>query len=141
MEELKKMSKQRLILIGAALLGAISAFLPWATASALGITQSTSGTSANDGIITLIAFIAAGVLAVLGNREEAVTENKFKYGIVAAGAAGAAIAIINLIDINNTPSIMGVGLSVGIGIYLTILAGAALIAVPFIKQINDLDKK
>ena len=131
MDMIKNMHKQRLVILVLAAIGAISAFLPWATIEVSGwgvtIRDSVSGIQ-GDGLITLLAFIAAGVLAFLGEQKELVTtEDKFKWGVVGTGALAALVAIIAMINVSSVPLS-----SVGWGVFLSILAGGAIAAIPFL---------
>ena len=122
------MHKQRLIIIGAAIVGVISAFLPWATIDAGMFGSGSVNGIEGDGLLTLIAFIIAGVLACLGNQKEPITSDaKFKWGIVVAGAAAALIAVIAVMNVSSVPLS-----SAGFGVYLSILVGAIVAVIPFL---------
>ena len=121
------MHKQRLAVMIAAGLGVIGVFMPWVVSESITIFGSTiPGVSYNgmdlNGWIPLLLAVAAGVFAFLGDdREKAIDANFVK--IVAGTGAGIVLFMLYI-------WIMGRGLS--IGVYLTLLAGLAILAVPFV---------
>lgn len=129
MMDFNKMHKQRLAILIVAAIGVISAFLPWATIDLglLGGRSSVSGIN-GDGLITLLAFLAAGVVTFLGDQKETVnSDDKFKWGTVGAGALATLIAFIAMINVSSVPLS-----SVGFGVFLSILAGGIIAAIPFL---------
>ena len=128
MDMINKMHKQRLVIIIAAAIGVISAFLPWASIDGGFLGRVSVNGIQGDGLITFLAFIAAGVLAFLGDQKQPITTDaKFKWGIVGTGALAALIAVIAMINVSGVPFT-----SVGFGVYLSILAGAVIVAIPFL---------
>lgn len=112
----------------AAVVVLLGSFLPWASVSAFGVSQSVNGTEA-DGKRTLLAALAMGVLFWLWNRRT----------VIAAGAVSAIAAVIgiaNLIDINGVAGDLGglVDVSAGIGIFMVILGGIAGAVMGFMGQ-------
>ena len=129
------MHKQRLIIIVVAAVGLISVFLPWASAEGWGESETINGLNTlNNGLFALISFIAAGALAFLGDKNESVSsDSKFKWGVVAAGALATVIALIDLINIATTDaSAIGIDYSPSFGVFLALIAGAAVAAVAFL---------
>lgn len=64
------MRKQRKFVLIAALVGVISIFLPWVSTSGLFAGISVNGFNSG-GVIVFIAFVAAGVMAFLGDQTKA----------------------------------------------------------------------
>ena len=129
--DINKIHKQRLVILILAIIGVISAFLPWATTE-LSVWGASYRESINgiqgDGMISFLAFIAAGVIAVLGNTKQTVTKDDiFKWGTVGAGGVAALIALIAMMNVSSVPFT-----SAGFGIFPSILAGGAIAAVPFL---------
>ena len=125
------MNIQRSVTLGAAVLGVVATFLPWA--SFLGM--SISGIE-SDGIFATIAFVAAIAFAMLGDRKEALTSSKWKFGVVAAGALAAAVALLTYFNAVSE----GIAGLVGFGLWLTVLCGIALVAIPFLKVFPAAEK-
>jgi len=123
---MNNMSKQRLAIMIAGAVGIIAIFLPWASVAGF----SGNGMDGGDGWITLAGFAAAIGLCFVGDQSE-VVDAKFKWGIVAAGAACAVVGLINLISVLSEPAVFGVSLSPGIGLFLTLIAGVAVAALGF----------
>jgi len=127
------MHKQRLIIIAVAVVGLISIFLPWATAEGWGETDTANGL--NDlfnGMFALIGFAAAAGLAFVGDQKKPVTD-MFKWGVVAAGALAAIIALIDLLDIMSTDATgFGIDYDPSFGLFLTLIAGVVIAAVPLV---------
>ena len=127
----KKFSIKSLIIIIAAVLGVIVTFLPWATVSFLGVSESVNGLGGDgvmgDGIITLILFIVAGVLA--GIKFQGGMGTGFKVAITIISAIAAIIGMVEIANINGNS--LGLA-SVGFGVYLVIIAGIAGAILPWI---------
>ena len=127
----KKFSIKSLIIIIAAALGVIATFLPWATVSFLGMSESVNGLGGDgvmgDGIITLILFIVAGVLA--GIKFKGGMGTGFKVAITIISAIAAVIGMVEIANINGNS--LGLA-SVGFGVYLVIIAGIAGAILPWI---------
>ncbi len=124
------MHKQRLAVVISAGLGVIATFLPWVSVSMgfLG-NYSVSGISIWPGMLTFLACVGAGVLAFLGaDRTKPIEANYVKF-VAIAGAVPFIIIVLNMLGA------MGSG-GLGIGIYLAILATAAIVAVPFVVKDN-----
>lgn len=122
------MHKQRLAVIIAAALGVVSAFLPWVTVDmgvlGMSMSVSASGIDANDGFLSLALFVAAGIFAFLGaDRTKAIEAGNVKIVTILGGV----ITLFMLIEL------FRIGISVcGFGVYLSLLAGLAVLAVPFV---------
>ena len=127
----KKFSIKSLIIVIAAVLGAIATFLPWATVSFLGMSESVNGFGGEgvmgDGTITLILFIAICVLA--GIKFKGGMGTGFKVTITIISAIAAVIGMVEIANINGNS--FGLA-SVGFGVYLVIIAGIADAILPWI---------
>ena len=119
-------SKQRLILFIASLLGGLAVFLPWAAflrISVLGID--------GDGRITLVLFGLAFLVCCFGKLKKPLASEK--YLVVVAGVVSAGIAIFHIVDLVSSGIGFEMSLAPGVGLYLTALAGLTLAVVPFLK--------
>ena len=123
--------KQNLKYIGIAgcVLAIIGCLLPFATVSALSISQSISYIQGTDGKIFLIVFVISAVLLFL---------NKEKFSLIAT-AIGAGIFAYGVINVNN--SVAGglgslVKFSYGVGFYLTLIGIVIALACTIIKNIK-----
>jgi hypothetical protein len=124
------MHKQRIGIVVAAAVGMLATFLPWATVPFLGSISGTAG----DGFITLILFLVALLMGVLGDKNTVVTGVKSTVAML----AGALAAVVGIYEIFNISSIageagaLGKAIGVGFGVYLVIICGIAVIAVGFV---------
>lgn len=120
------------IMIGAAVIGAISLFLPAVTVSILGVSESVAGWRGWQGKLGLVCYIAVGVMAgLLLSKPDPASEKKF--GLPSLITAGVAVLMALLLYFDVSKSTGGVaelggGVSVGIGAYLNILASLVLVA-------------
>jgi hypothetical protein len=104
-------------------------FLPWAIASALGISVSASGwdfiTSTDPEIYCYLALVGGGIAALFALLALAAPKAKVLWALLGIGGAVAiAGAVWALLDIE-TGTIMGVTLSYGYGLYM-VLGGGVL---------------
>ena len=116
--------RQRHVILGLAVLGVISVFLPWATVSLMGLTESVNGLSSDadfNGIFVLIAFIAAGGLVLLGD----ITKQVFKLGVIATGAFAAIITLSDILTTDTGTTLFGFTFSFGFGIFLVELSSSS----------------
>ncbi|MDR1790130.1 MAG: hypothetical protein LBR20_00420 [Propionibacteriaceae bacterium] len=127
------MHKQRLVLAIVGAVGIITTFLPWMTVSGYGL--SASGIQTWGGWITFLLSAGAIVVALfLGNGDQPPfdlnnrNKNLDKTSKFAALGAGVVIALVALLVLFQTISW---GLT-GFGVYLAILVGIAMIAIPFL---------
>ena len=117
------MSKQRKFILLAAAVGVIAGFLPWKTVSAgifgAGMGQGVSGLH-GIGLLALLAFIIAGILAVAGDQTKPLDKSSWQ-GVLVAGAVALVCAIVNII--NTSGSGFGfVQVSVGFGCWMAVVA-------------------
>lgn len=120
------MHKQRLFIVIAAAIGIISAFLPWVKVSFLGFSTSASGIEGGDGWLSLALFAAAGGLAFVSGDRNAVLDGSMKKAVAGIGAGAAGFMIIEFLRIGFQFS--------SFGVYLSLLAGIAVMALPFVIQ-------
>jgi hypothetical protein len=135
------MHKQRLAVVIAAGLGVISTFLPWGSYSAnLGIfggfqTYSYSGITTLVGILAFLLCGGAIALAFIGDREKAIDADKVKF-VAIAGAAVFLFSLLHLLlNMGGSSELDITGLSkssISFGVFITIIAGLATVAVPFV---------
>lgn len=138
------------LIAGAGALVILAAFLPWATASAkiggTSISSSASGIDGSDGWLTLVAALIAGGVAIAA---AVITTTgvplRLISGIVATvaglgitGLAGYDLA--NVVKLTSTYSSM-VDVSAGIGLYLTLLAGIAMLGLGIATLVPALTKR
>jgi magnesium-transporting ATPase (P-type) len=116
------MNKQRKFILIAAAIGLISMFLPWFRVSIFGYSSSVNGMHGS-GILVFICFVAAGVLAFLGDQTKHLDKTMW-FITLACGALATLIVVWNFIDASS--SSYGLGSAISIGFYL---AGVAAIAV------------
>lgn len=112
-----------MLLVAAGLL-VIGAFLPWATVSAAGFgSVSVSGTEGSDGYITIICGAYIGFIAWQKMQGKAVAKGMMIGLYIAVGLA-LAIGAMNFSSIDDAAgaAALGVNASVGIGLWLTIAA-------------------
>jgi len=131
------MNKQRLAILITAATGAFSTFLPWGYVPFLGSVNGVASKEWN----TLFYFSITILICVIGNRSNRLKGIPLYIAIITAILAGIigvdTISLINgkgLISsngfgINSNPFKTGAITSVGIGLYLIVLAG---FAIPFI---------
>lgn len=116
-----------LLVVGTAAV-AVGALLPWATVNAGLVSVSKAGTD-GDGVITLLLALVVGGL-VLAKWKAGLS----RAGVIASLVLGAivlAIATYDAIDVASTveeSELLEVRASVGIGLWLTLLGGIAMIA-------------
>jgi hypothetical protein len=119
------------VMIVGATLALLGAFLPWATASAVFVSVSKNGID-GDGKLTAVLAVVTGILVLTylrsASRQAAV--------LVIVGVLGAIVALVGVADFVDVSSKIGdltteeqrlVSISVGIGLYLTIAAGVAIV--------------
>ncbi len=125
------MNKQRLFILGAAVLGIVASFLPWITLP-FGSVSGLKG----DGWLTLILFLVPTIISILGNRNARLSRTNLYISMGPALLAGL-LGLYKIIDFNSSlpdgdnPIALGVrsAMSVGIGLYLVVAAGLAVPAI------------
>ncbi len=109
----------------AVLLIIIGSVLPWATIN-LGIVSQSIGGLDGDGGITIVLSLVAGLLVFLSKGRKI----GFAIGAVVAVVLCALIAVIDISDVSSTfdGSGLDAGVSVGIGLWLVLVASLCAIA-------------
>lgn len=116
-------SKQRKFVLISSAVGFISMFLPWVSISILGYSQSVNGMH-DKGIIVFICFVAAGLIAWLGDQ----TKNLDRTMWMAVLLAGAIAFLLTIWFYSQaTSSIMGSSI-VGFGVYISAIASIGILA-------------
>jgi hypothetical protein len=128
------MHTQRILLLILAGLGALACFLPWVHVPILG---SIKGVNDDAGKLVLAAFVAAGAIALFGNRRR---PTPVPLAVVASvlGAAAGIEGARKILDfdqaVGTVSDIAGVfgdairsAASVGIGLYLVVVAGFGVV--------------
>lgn len=122
------MHKQRLGMLIAAAVGMLGTFLPWATIPFFGSISGTQG----DGWFTLVAFLVALIMTLVGNKNEVLTGAKLYIGMAFA-AIGSIIGVYEIFNISGAVSGQaGKMVSIGFGLYVIIIAGLVYIGLGFI---------
>ncbi|CAF0787581.1 unnamed protein product [Rotaria sordida] len=129
------MSKQRKFVAIAAIVGVIAMFLPWASVSAMGYSNSVNGLH-GVGYLAFLAFGGAIAVSMIGKQDENLDKRMW---IVALGC-GAIAFLITLYALLDLPSGGGgfVSVNIGVGLYLALAAGAGVVACAWIfKKADD----
>ena len=131
------MHKQRLGILIAAGVGILATFLPWANIPLVGSVYGTAG----DGWITLVLFVITAVMTVLGDRKVVLGGPKFIIALLTSIVAGG-IGIWKIVDFTSlkadiaSDSFLGesfaAGVSIGIGIYLLVIAAIGVTVAGFV---------
>jgi hypothetical protein len=113
------------IMLGAAVLGLVAVFLPAVTVtiSALNVSESVSVVQDWRGKLCLVAYVGVGVLAGLMLKEA--SRPKALAALIAAGVA-VLLAVWLLLSVGSVG--LGAAVKTGFGVYVNILAAAALTA-------------
>ncbi len=117
------MSKQRKFVLISAAVGFISMFLPWVSISILGYSQNVNGMH-DKGILVFICFVAAGIIAWLGDQTKNLDKTMWSVTLLAGAVA---LLLIIWYYSQVTGSIMGSSL-VGFGVYIAALASIGILA-------------
>ena len=126
------MSRQRKLILIAALAGLVAMFLPWITISAGGIFEGAgeSGISVNgmhgSGILVFLSFLGTVALALMGEQTKALEKTNWLLAM-AAGAVALLFGII-LVSGSQTGSSEFVKSSIGIGAWIALVAAAGILA-------------
>jgi hypothetical protein len=146
------MNKQRIIILIAAGIGAISTFLPWR--EVIGI--SVNGTAGGDGWVTLVLFGLVILTALTGKKEEILgwihSIFIFIMSLIAAIVGAFDLASLNstIDNLGSDSNIFTQGVAstaqVGIGLYLVLFAGivvaiTAVVRSPFEAKKKSSEKK
>ena len=125
------MNKQRKFILIAAVIGAISVFLPWVSVS---FGPFGGGFSSNGfegiGILIFLCLVACGVLAFLGDQTKALDKTFWMITLIASGIA-------TLIMVINFLRAMSVISAIGFGFYLTMLGSIAVLVSAYLFRNPD----
>ena len=129
MDIIKDIHKQRLALLIAVAIGFVSVFLPWGSVAFWGMTINASAIDNGDAWFVFIGLALAVVIALLEDRRSAINfkDDKFKWGLVIAGALPVVTALFRLFAIGREPLA-----SASFGLFLALLVGIAIAVVPFL---------
>ena len=112
-----------------AVLAVIGAFIPWETVSLHGASESVAGFEGNGGKIIAVLGIVAAVVAVAWIME--VRLGRPGAILIALGVLILLVGVLNYSnisgDVNSANTILAGAASVGIGLYLDVLAGVVII--------------
>ena len=119
-------SKSTMVVLIGSVIALLGSFLTWVSIDGFG---SAGGMDeGGDGVITLIVAIGTAAAAIF------LKDKARKLSIIVGGAIIFAVGVINVFDINDTSSQLGVDISIGIGLWM-VLAGGIIAAVgAFIKE-------
>ena len=119
-------------MIAGAIAAIVAAFLPWISATAAFVGSESRNGLDGDGQITIVLGLAAVVLAAVALRRQPAP----LAALVIVAGLGALIAVIGVIDYVDAKNRIGdltaeerplVAISIGVGLYLTIAAGIAVV--------------
>lgn len=113
--------------MSAASVVAVGALLPWVEARS-GFTGVVRSGLDGDGVITLVVAILAAGAAIVGWS---------RWIVVGAGLVVGAVAIIDIVDVMDvadSPVGQMAGVSVGIGLWLTLLGSALLVGAGLVRR-------
>jgi hypothetical protein len=132
--DLKRLSTEAKVVGGAALLALVALFLPWYGASVGGFSASVSGFSTSYGWLGGLLIVAAGAYVILVQSEVNLPKLPVSTTVAMLGAAilGTVIVALRWLTLpSGHGGSLGFTYSYGpeVGIYLTIIAGAAECAV------------
>lgn len=131
-------SAQRIVLAIAAAVGMLATFLPWVKAPIIGSIDGTAG----DGWITLGLFACSFALCFSGDRSRSISGTNYAAIVIPSLLAGL-IGVWKVFsfrdkmaelrsDHNTFTAAMSSTVQIGIGIYLLIIAAAAMIILPLL---------
>jgi len=132
------MNKQRIIVLVAAGIGLLSCFMTWATVGVSIFNMSVNGVQSGwGGKIALLGFVLAIVFALLGDRNQPVEKDKKKF-VMIGGIVALVMTLLAMVGMSIQDGSSMV--TFGIGIYMSLLMGIALTAIPFvIKDSGDFE--
>lgn len=141
-----KMHKQRIAILIAAGLGALGTFLPWVHAPIVGAVPGSSG----DGWITFILFVITIGLCFVGNRTQTLNLGLL-VGTIVPSLLASIVALLKIIDFKSKMSSADVDnpfakaitqtVGIGIGLYLIVLAGIAVLVLGLMLKKSDVQLK
>jgi predicted small secreted protein len=125
--DFNSLHKQRMFIMGSAVVGLIACFLPWFKVN-MGIASASSNAmDGTGGVIVLIAFIACGVLAFLGDQKSNLSKTAW-LAVLGVAALAALILVINILNKGGVPKMARSYVKMGIGIILALVAVVGVLA-------------
>ena len=113
-------SKSTMVVLVGSVVALFGSFMTWVSIAGFG---SAGGMDeGGDGVITLVVAIGTAAAAIF------LKDTARKVSIIVGGAIIFAVGVINVLDINDTSSQLGVDISIGIGLWM-VLAGGIIAAV------------
>jgi hypothetical protein len=123
------MHKQRVSIIIATVIGMVATFLPWVTAmNAMG-NISVDGTHEAVGRVgwfTLLLFGITVTMVLIGDKRRAISRGKAFYSTLVPSTIAALVGGVHIMQMLDE---LAIGEQFGIGIYLVVLAGIAVLVV------------
>jgi len=119
------MGKQKIAVIGLSLIGIAGTFLPWVSIGGFSANGTDGG---GDGYVTLFFFALTILISVFGGLQEKFT-TKSLIGVTVLSALCSIIGLYDLSNFNDNPAASMA--SIGIGLYLIIFMGLAVIGAAF----------
>ena len=123
------MHKQRVAIIIVSVIGMLATFLPWVNAmNAMG-NISVDGTHegvARVGWFTLLLFGITVTLVLSGDKQKAISRGNAFYGAIVPSAIATFVGGVHIMWILDN---LAIGEHLGIGMYLVVLAGIAVLVV------------
>lgn len=124
--DFRSINIQRKAILISSVIGIIALFLPWATVSMMGMSDSVNGFR-SWGILVFFAFVAAVIISLMGDQSRKL-DKKMWLAVLIAGTAALLFTIISFGSASNNFGGMGlVDAGNGIGIWLALLASIAVL--------------
>jgi peptidoglycan/LPS O-acetylase OafA/YrhL len=114
------MSKQRKMILIAAAVGIISMFLPWWS-----FIITVNGMQTTWGVIVFLCFVAAGVVAFMGDQTKNLNQTNWMVALIAGGLA-ALVMVINFLSNLDLLSLLS------FGFYGALIASVAMVAATYL---------
>jgi predicted small secreted protein len=126
--DFNSLHKQRMFIMGSAVVGLIACFLPWFKVNVMGISSASSNAlDGTGGVIVLIAFIVCGVLAFLGDQKSNLSKTAW-LAVLGVAALAALILVINILNKGGVPKMARPYVKMSIGIILALVAVVGVLA-------------
>jgi hypothetical protein len=130
------MHKQRVAIIIASVIGIVATFLPWVKAmNAMG-NISIDGTHEGVGRVgwfTLLLFGITVIIVLIGDKQKAISRGHAFYGAIVPSIIAALVGGIHIMQMLDD---LAIGEQLGIGIYLVVFAGIAVLVVAIMFRDN-----
>lgn len=123
------MHTQRVAIIIASVIGMVATFLPWVNAINALENISVDGTHEAVGRVgwfTLLLFGITVTLVLIGDKQKAISRGKAFYGAIVPSTIAALVGGVHLMQMLDD---LAIGEQLGIGMYLVVLAGIAVVVV------------